>query len=338
MFIQHLEKIMDTRAGEEFRDDVRKKLPSDVLAPLTTLDATRSIAAVLQTVVLIALVIGFAIAYWSLSAVLLAIILIAPLQHGLFILAHEAAHYRLHPNRTFNDWLGRIIGMSGGVSMFSYRVIHRLHHNYLYKPQDPDIALHGGYPRGKKYLIKKLLKDLTGQTAFKNYAYFFGNPAINLDTNVAQRPLDDTAPALRQAALQDRWFVVAFHVLMPIVMIALGWGWYYLFLWVIPLLTLLQAILRLRAICEHGAVTDFSSPLTAARTNIANAWQRFFIFPHHVNYHLAHHLYPAVPHYNLPKLHAALESHGILANAEVRRFSETLPIIFAERKRQPVAA
>ena len=28
------------------------------------------------------------------------------------------------------------------VSMCTYRVIHRLHHNHLYGPQDPDIALH----------------------------------------------------------------------------------------------------------------------------------------------------------------------------------------------------
>ena len=323
---------MDTHSGEEFRDDVRKKLPADLLAPLTQLNASRSLAAIAYTFGLLAVIIGAAIAIDFWWATIIAIVLIAPLQHALFILAHEAAHYRLHPNRVINDWLGRFIGMTGGVSMCSYRVIHRLHHNYLYKPQDPDIALHGGYPRGKKYLIKKLLKDLTGQTAFKNYAYFFGNPAINLDTKVTQRPLDDTAPSLRRAALEDRWFVVAFHVLMPIAMFALGWGWYYVVFWLIPLLTLLQAILRLRAICEHGAVTDFSSPLTAARTNIANAWQRFFIFPHHVNYHLAHHLYPAVPHYNLPRLHALLQREGILARAEVRTFFETISIIFAEKK------
>ena len=183
-----------------------------------------------------------------------------------------------------------------------------------------------------------MLKDLSGQTAFKNYAYFFGNPAINLDTKVTQRPLDDAAPSLRRAALEDRWFVVVFHVLLPIAMFAMGWGWYYVVFGVVPLLTLLQAILRLRAICEHGAVTDFSSPLTAARTNIVNAWQRFFIFPHHVNFHLAHHLYPAVPHYNLPKLHAALQQHGILTNAEVRPCKDTVPIIFAERRPRTAAA
>ena len=323
---------MQPSVGEEFRDDVRKKLPREILSPLTRLSPVRSTLALLQNVLAIAVVMAIAIHFWSWWSALIAIIFIAPLQHGLFILAHESAHYRLYETRWLNDLIGRCVGMVGGVSMCSYRVIHWLHHNYLYKPQDPDIALHGGYPRGKKYLIKKLLKDLTGQTAWKNYAYFFGNPAINLDTHVAQRPLDDTAPKLRVAALQDRWIVVAFHVLMPIVMIVLGWGWYYLVLWVIPLLTLLQAILRLRAIAEHGAVTDFSSPLTAARTNLANGWQRFFVFPHHVNYHLAHHLYPAVPHYYLPKLHATLERYGMLNQAEVRPFAQTIPIIFAEKR------
>jgi hypothetical protein len=106
--------------------------------------------------------------------------------------------------------------------MMSYRVIHRLHHNNLYGDVDPDIALHGGYPRGKAYLVRKLLKDLTGATAFKTYAYFFGNPAINAATQQAQRPLDDTSEALRTAARRDRWGVVAFHVGAPLVALGLG--------------------------------------------------------------------------------------------------------------------
>jgi fatty acid desaturase len=56
----------------------------------------------------------------------------------------------------------------------------------------------------------------------------------------------------------------------------------------------------------------------------------YFLFPHHVNYHIAHHLYPAVPHYNLPALHAALQRHGLLEGAQVSRLYATLPRIFAE--------
>jgi fatty acid desaturase len=215
--------------------------------------------------------------------------------------------------------------------MCTYRVIHRLHHNHLYGPQDPDIALHGGYPRGKAYLARKLAKDLAGLTAFKTFSYFFGAPSLNTATGKAERPLDDTSPRLRAAARRDRWTVLGFHVVAPLVAFATGWGWQYVVLWMLPLVTVLQAILRLRAICEHGAVTDYGSPLTAARTNLVSLWLRYAMFPHHVNYHVEHHLYPAVPHYHLPKLHAALVAHGILDGAEVRPVGETLRRVFADR-------
>jgi fatty acid desaturase len=324
-------------AGEEFRDDVRKKLPPEVLAPLTRLDPVRSTLAVAQTFAALALVVGLAVAFWSWWAAAIAVVLIAPLQHALFVLAHDAAHYRLYAMRGLNDAVGRLCGTIAGVSMCTYRVIHRLHHNHLYGPQDPDIALHGGYPRGKAYLAKKLAKDLAGLTAFKTYAYFFGLPSMNAETGKAERPLDDTSARLRAAALRDRWGVLGFHVAAPAVAFAGGWGWQYLVLWVLPAVTLLQAILRLRAICEHGAVNDYSSPLTAARTNFAPAWQRYVLFPHHVNYHVEHHLYPAVPHYNLPALHAVLTEHGILDGAEIRPLRETLQRIFADRPARTAA-
>ena len=94
---------------------------------------------------------------------------------------------------------------------------------------------------------------------------------------------------------------------------------------------MVQAILRLRAIAEHGATTDFSSPLTAARTNLAPAWLRWLIFPHNVNYHVEHHLYASVPQYKLPRLHAELKGQGVLEGAEVIPFRLTLAKIFADR-------
>ncbi len=317
--------------GEEFRDDVRKRLPPDALAPLTRLDPVRSTLAVVQTFALLALVIGLAVAFWSWWAAAIAVVLIAPLQHALFVLAHDAAHYRLYEMRWVNDAVGRLCGTIAGVSMCTYRVIHRLHHNHLYGPQDPDIALHGGYPRGKAYLAQKLAKDLVGLTAFKTFAYFFGAPSLNAETGKAERPLDDTSPRLRAAARRDRWTVLGFHVIAPVVAFATGWGWQYAVLWMLPLVTVLQAILRLRAICEHGAVTDYGSPLTAARTNLVPFWVRYAMFPHHVNYHVEHHLYPAVPHYNLPRLHVALAAHGILEGAEIRPLRATLRRVFADR-------
>jgi len=150
---------------------------------------------------------------------------------------------------------------------------------------------------------------------------------------------------LRTSARRDRWAVVAFQIAAPLAAFALG-GWQalvlYLLLWVLPMLTVLQPILRLRAIAEHGAVSDLSSPLTAARCNrtggsLPNVLGRAVLFPHHVNYHLEHHLYPAVPHYRLPALHRLLQSKGVLEGAEVRDLSETMRRVFAPRVPRPAA-
>jgi len=345
------------RQGEEFRTDLRplatsaagsgnasarRILSAAELAPLTELSHLRSLAAVAQTVGVIALAIAFGVWVWPSPWVVVSIVVIGVQQHALFILAHEAAHYRLLRGRAANDAIGRAIGMVGAISMCTYRVIHRLHHNNLYTDEDPDTAIHGGYPRGTAYLWKKLAQDIVGWNAWKTFAYFFGAPALNDDTQRAARPLDDTSPQLRRSARIDRWFVVAFQLLAPLACFALG-GWrglaQYAAFWLVPMLTILQPILRLRAICEHGATTDFSSPLTAARSNrtggsAANVLGRALLFPHHVNYHLEHHLYPAVPHYRLPRLHRLLAEKGALDGAEVRDLGATFELIFAPRARR----
>ena len=319
--------------GEEFKDDFRQALPKELVHKLTRRDAWRATAAIAHDLAVLALSIFLGLAFWPNPLVLLAcIVVIGTRQHALFVIAHEAAHYLLFENRKINDALGRACAMLQGLSMCTYRVIHRLHHNNLYGELDPDTALHGGYPRGKAYLVRKLLKDLSGLTAWKTYAYFLGGaPALNTQTNVALRPLDDTSAKLRSDARTDRNLVIVFHV---VALAAFAWSGYlvqYLVLWVLPLLTVVQAILRLRAIAEHGATTDFSSPLTAARTNLGPAWLRWALFPHNVNYHVEHHLYASVPQYNLPALHAEMEKRGILHGAEVIAFGATLGKIFAER-------
>jgi len=325
--------------GEEFRDkNPRRVLSAEELAPLIALSDAHSAWSLVQTYGLIAITAalgcyGLALHSWAgVPLVVCAVVLMGCWQHWLAIISHESTHYRLFASRALNDFFGRLSGMLIGVSTFSYRIVHRLHHNHLYQPIDPDMALMAGYPRGRAYLWKKLLKDAAGLTAWRNYLYFFGAPAQNEATGVAQTPLADTTARLRQAALRDRWVVVGFHLLMLISMFALGWGLQYLVLWILPALTVQAVILRLRAIAEHGAPSDTSTPFGAARTNIElPLWARVALFPHHVNYHLEHHLYPAVPHYRLARLHAKLHALGVLDNAEVRPFRETMARVFAPR-------
>jgi fatty acid desaturase len=317
--------------GEEFKDDFRRALPREVVQQLTRRSAWRATAAVVHDFAVIAAAIAFALYFWPHPlAIVLSVIVIGTRQHALFVIAHDSAHYLLYQRRWLNDAVGRFCATVQGLSMCTYRVIHRLHHNNLYGALDPDTALHGGYPRGRSYLVKKLLKDLSGMTAWKTYAYFLGGaPALNTATNVAMRPLDDTSEKLRTEARRDRNTVIVVHVLLLGLFAWSGYLVQYLVLWILPLITVVQAILRLRAIAEHGATADFSSPLTAARTNTGAAWLEWLIFPHHVNYHIEHHLYASVPHYNLKRLHREMAQRGLLEGAELLPFRLTLRKIFA---------
>ena len=315
--------------GEEFRPDERRKagLPADVVKRLTKLDPQKSTMGVLETVGLITLSLAAALYWWTPWAIIPAMIVIAGRQQACFVLAHDAAHYRLYKSRWLNDLVGGMLAAPVGLSMRTYRVLHRLHHNHLYEERDPDIPLVAGYPRGRKYLAKKLIADLFGLNAWKTYAYFFGAPAINDDAQGANRPLDDTSPDLRRAARQDRWTVVAFHVGAPVIALATGYILEYLLLWLVPMVTIQQPLLRYRAICEHGVVQDHSTPFSASRTNFAPWWLHWWMFPHKVNYHIEHHLYPSIPFYNLPECHREMQSRGLLDEAEVRSLAETHAMI-----------
>ena len=104
---------------------------------------------------------------------------------------------------------------------------------------------------------------------------------------------------------------------------AAGVWWAYPLLWLVPLLTWMMVITRIRNIAEHAVVPDSSDPLRNTRTTHANFLERLFIAPYYVNYHLEHHLLFYVPCYNLPKVHRLLSesrhagAHG--GAAELRR-------------------
>ncbi|HXN83726.1 MAG TPA: fatty acid desaturase family protein [Myxococcales bacterium] len=309
--------------GHEFRIRAARPLPGGTLRTLTRLSPVRSTLSLLQTFGLTAAALALAVRFPQPLVIAAAIVFLAGQQHALAILAHQSAHYRLYETRWLNDLCGKLCGIPLGVSMVTYRVIHRIHHNNLYSPIDPDLPLMAGYPRGRAYLALKLAKDLLGATTLKNYAYFFGVRRAatggkgRLPREGTATVLDDTAPALREAARRDRVLVVAANLALFGALIATGaFGWY-LLLWVLPLATLLQVLLRLRAVLEHGAVPDTADALRAARTTLAPWWVRWLVYPHNMNYHVEHHLYPAIPHYRLPQAHRALAEAGLLELAEI---------------------
>ncbi len=313
-------------AGEEFRVAARRGLPADEVRALSRLSPGRAVWSMAKTFALAAAGIAAAVLtrghWWHPLVVAAAFVGFVGAQHALAVLTHDAAHYRTLPNRRLNDFVGTLVGAPLGLSMLTYRVIHRIHHNHLYEPLDPDLALMAGYPRGRGYLLRKLAKDLAGITVIKSYYYFVGKPQ-------GVRRMDDTSPTLRAAARRERKLVLFLNIAFIAISIYMGFWRWYLLLWFLPAITLLQAILRLRAIMEHGAVDDTTTPLKAARTNFVPFYVYWLLFPHDVHYHIEHHLYPSIPHYRLAECHRRLRASGVLDGAEVAGMSEVMRKIFA---------
>ncbi|HIA96067.1 MAG TPA: fatty acid desaturase, partial [Gammaproteobacteria bacterium] len=87
------------------------------------------------------------------------------------------------------------------------------------------------------------------------------------------------------------------------------WSIYFL-LWWIPAFTYYSLIVRIRNIAEHS-VTPGETNLNNTRTTKASFLTRYLLVPHHVNFHLEHHLFTNCPWYNLPKVHEMLKGEPL---------------------------
>jgi len=65
-------------------------------------------------------------------------------------------------------------------------------------------------------------------------------------------------------------------------------------------------------------VPDNDDPLRNTRTTLANVFERLFVAPYWVNYHLEHHLFMFVPCWRLPAAHRALLGSGLRDRMEIQ--------------------
>ena len=79
------------------------------------------------------------------------------------------------------------------------------------------------------------------------------------------------------------------------------WWLVYLVLWVVPIGTSFAFFMILRQIVQHGNADR--ARFTNSRVFLVNPLLSMAVFPLGQDYHLPHHVFPLVPHYNLRKLH-----------------------------------
>jgi fatty acid desaturase len=271
-------------------------------SPLSTKSSWKGPTMLAHAWIVILLAAGMAIAIPI--TIPLAIMLIGARQLGLAILMHDAAHGALHPNLKVNDWLGEYLTPGGLVQ---YRTYHLGHHKFAQQAEDPDLGLSAPFPITRVSLRRKILRDLTGQTHFKQrWAPLF--------KRIGEKRPGESAPRLIWGFIKrrPRFFIGGAVTIALTAPFGLWWAWFVL--WWLPSATWLPLVTRLRNIAEHACIPkDEPDPLRHARTTRASLLERMFLAPYYVNYHCEHHMFMHVPCYNLPRTHRLLRDKGVLS-------------------------
>jgi fatty acid desaturase len=238
----------------------------------------------------------------GLLTLIVAVPVIGGRQLGLGILQHDAAHGALHPNAKVGDWVSNYICLNG---VEAYRKYHLQHHKFAQQSEDPDLVLSAPFPISKTSLRRKIVRDLTGQTWFKQR---FGGFQARLKARKKGQPVLPIIGA--EIVKQRRWLLVNAAAIVITSFAGYGWAWFAL--WLLPKATWQMMITRFRNIAEHALVAkDEPDPLRHARTTHANWFERIIIAPYYVNYHCEHHMFMHVPCWNLPKVQKLLKQKGV---------------------------
>lgn len=239
----------------------------------------------------------------------LAVIIIGTRQLGLFVLMHDAAHAGLHIDRRVNDWVATWLC---SATLQDYRPYHLQHHRFVQQTEDPDLVLSAPFPVSRASLGRKIVRDLTGQTFFKQR---FGHVVQRIRSRAAG---ESALKLFGQEIIKDRRFLIG-NGLGLLLFSTFGMGWVWLSMWLLPMMTWLPLVSRIRNIAEHALITQNQpDPLRQARTTQVNMFERILVAPYWVNYHCEHHMFTSVPCWNLPRAHQMLQRRGATSAMEVQ--------------------
>jgi fatty acid desaturase len=229
---------------------------------------------------------------------------------------HELVHRSVFRTRWLNEVFVWVFGFLGWHNPHWFWASHTAHHKYtLHDPDDLEVVVPvkltlGGFLARAFVDIHWIFHNLRGQV---RRALGDSNP--DRDRWTAQLfPSDD--PAARRKLVNWARVLLVGHGLVATVSLAVGW-------WMVPVvITLAPAYGKwLHLLCNEtqhaGLPGDTPDFRLCCRTVLLNPFVEFLYW--HMNYHTEHHMYAAVPCYNLPKLHRAIAadlppcSRGLIA-------------------------
>ncbi|USR90430.1 fatty acid desaturase [Phormidium yuhuli AB48] len=286
----------------EIERRIRKSIAPEQLRQWLTLKPMRAYRDI--SLDWLAIGLGFAIAaqFQTLWSYAIALLIIGNRQYALFILAHDAIHGALHPHRRLNDTLARwFVYGPMFMALEDARRNHLQHHRHMGTPDDPDRYLHTFEGKNSPLAFLLYCSGLAtfGKTVLKVTP--FGRLLTPTPKTGATPPQTLLKDYLKQRLPVLIWqpLLIWLFWLSPLPI------WAYLLLWVFPIYALVFVPDEIRAFCDHGVLRHPASVGDSLRlvSFTPPRWEAVLIAPHHMHYHAEHHLWPAIPHYNLHLAH-----------------------------------
>lgn len=226
---------------------------------------------------------------------------------------HELSHGTVFKTRKLNDVLAALFAFLGWVNHFKFDASHTQHHRFtLHPPDDLEVKLP----------IRLVVRDwlLAGFIDFKLMG-FKVKELVRESRGIYRGEWEEhlfpaSDPAKRQTP--TRWARIVLFGHLAIIAISALNGW-----WMVPVVTTFAPFYGawLFFLCnstQHIGMQDHVADFRlCCRTFTTNPVVQFLYW--HMNFHIEHHMYAAVPCYRLGKLHETLKSdlppcpHGLAA-------------------------
>lgn len=225
---------------------------------------------------------------------------------------HELGHGTVFKTKILNRVFLRIFAFLGWINFEMFEKSHARHHRYtLHPPEDLEVVLP----------IKVLVRQFFLQSSLNPMGFLrtvrdtflVACGKISGEWNLKLFPADD--PEKRRGPVRWARILLAGHGLILAVSI-------YFQLWMIPVLITFAPFYGswLFFLCnntQHNGLQDNVSDFRlCCRTFTVNPVVQFLYW--HMNFHIEHHMFAAVPCYNLGKLHALIKHdlppcpHGLI--------------------------
>ncbi|CAB9496277.1 fatty acid desaturase family protein [Seminavis robusta] len=231
-------------------------------------------------------------------------------QHTFAILQHDAAHYRLFPNRLCNNIVAEaLLAWPILLSNEWFRKYHFAHHRHVGNAKDGNRQQYSTHtPQGEWKKHWKFPRSSTTDFAAWAIPRLAGFGGMVYFLRFYGRIWRSTSTKYRGAALV--YYGCLYNVIQVMQM-----GQVVVQYWFVPLFTWFIAINILRIVAEHCAVKQdpgsANNFFNHTRTVIPSTFDKIFVVPINVSYHVEHHLYPQVPWYRLLELHEELMKFAV---------------------------